>query len=49
MLKHPVVNNMPSGRDRMSKGRDRRVFSKTADRAHGANMKANPMRGGIRL
>lgn len=36
-------------RVRLSKGRSRRLFRKTASRTHKKNIKAGPMRGGIRL
>ena len=37
------------GRGRVRRGRDRRRFSKTANRVHGANFVSGAMRGGIRL
>lgn len=36
-------------RQKMNRGRSRRVFSKTAGRAHARNFSPAPMRGGIRL
>jgi len=36
-------------RQKLSRGRSKRVFSKTASRAHRKNFAGNPMRGGIRL
>lgn len=32
-----------------NKGKDRRRFSRTAASTHKKNLRANPMRGGIRL
>lgn len=32
-----------------NKGKDRRRFSRTADKSHKKNYRAAPMRGGIRL
>ena len=32
-----------------NKGKDRRRFSRTAGRTHKKNLRATPMRGGIRL
>lgn len=32
-----------------NKGKDRRRFSRTAGRTHKKNLRASPMRGGIRL
>lgn len=36
-------------RKAMKSGIDRRVFSATAQKTHPANVRSNPMRGGIRL
>lgn len=36
-------------RKKMSKRKDKKVFSHTADRTHAKNLRATPMRGGIRL
>lgn len=36
-------------RQKMSRGRSRRMFSKTASRSHKKNFRGAPMRGGIRL
>ena len=36
-------------RKKMSKGRSRKMFSKTAKRVHKKNGRGRPMRGGIRL
>ena len=36
-------------RHRMSKGKDKRKFTKHAVRVHHKNLHANPMRGGYRL
>lgn len=36
-------------RQRASKRKDKRYFSRTADRTHKKNLQSNPMRGGIRL
>jgi len=36
-------------RQKMSRGRSRKVFSKTASRSHRKNFAGAPMRGGIRL
>lgn len=36
-------------RKRMSAGRDRRVFSKTAMKVKSKNLRAVPMRGGFRI
>ena len=36
-------------RKKMRRGKDRRVFSKTAKRVNKRNVRARPMRGGIRL
>lgn len=34
---------------RSNRGRDRKVFSRTAGRTRSENVRRNPMRGGIRL
>lgn len=39
----------PVSRSSVSKGRSARSFRKASSRTKGANMKAAPMRGGIRL
>lgn len=36
-------------RKRMSAGKDRRVFSRTAMKVKGRNLRAVPMRGGFRI
>lgn len=36
-------------RKKMSKGRSRRLFTKTAKKVHSKNGMGRPMRGGIRL
>lgn len=36
-------------RQKMSRGKSRRVFTKTALRKNAKNFRGNPMRGGIRL
>jgi hypothetical protein len=36
-------------RKRMSAGKDRRVFSRTAMKVKGKNLRAVPMRGGFRI
>lgn len=36
-------------RSRMSKGRSKKLFRKTANRGHKFNITPAPMRGGIRL
>lgn len=36
-------------RAKMNGGASRRLFSKTASKAHPKNFRAGPMRGGIRL
>lgn len=36
-------------RSRMSMGKSKRLFSKTAARTDSRNLRAQPMRGGIRL
>lgn len=44
-----VRSNLPNSRGRVSRRRDRKVFSRTADSVHYINTSAVPMRGGIRL
>jgi len=36
-------------RQKMNRGKSRRVFSRTASRSHAKNFRGAPMRGGIRL
>lgn len=36
-------------RKRVNRRRDRKIFSRTARKVHGKNLRAMPMRGGIRL
>lgn len=36
-------------RMKLRRGKSRRLFKRTAQRVHGKNMRASPMRGGIRL
>lgn len=36
-------------RKRQNPRRDKRVFTRSAGRVHRKNLRANPMRGGIRL
>lgn len=43
----PVVGT--GGRRRVHRGKDRRKFSSTAGMTNRVNLRANPMRGGIRL
>lgn len=38
-----------SNRYRLSRGKSRRSFSRSADRIHSKNIMPAPMRGGIRL
>lgn len=43
------ASRMGRGRKQMKRKRDRKVFSRTAQRQRGENMLSNPMRGGVRL
>lgn len=47
----PVTSDMYSTRRRQisNVNKDKRVYSRTADKTHKLNVKARPMRGGIRL
>lgn len=49
MLRHPVVHEGTRRKGIKSPGRDRKVFSNTADRTHMVNTRKTVMRGGIRL
>lgn len=52
MYAHDVTKSKENRRRRISDaGKDKRIFSETADRTHSVNSNntARPMRGGIRL